>query len=118
MKYTFNLNTNDFTATKNTVKKFCEENDITITDEQIEKLSSQIHNSSNFYISVKAKEDDLAWENLEEEINTEVLQDYLEIADVDDSDEYEREERARARYEAELEDRAMEEYYERKYGGA
>lgn len=60
-------------------------------------------------IKIKANEEENAWEKLSEDfINTEEFEDDIEMVDVDDSDEYEAEQRAKARYEAKLEDEYMD----------
>lgn len=59
-------------------------------------------------IEIQSHSEENAWEQLEEYINTEHFEKNIELLRVDGSDEQEAKERARDRYEALQEDRAVE----------
>ena len=113
MIYTFKINTTDSRKLKEHIETYLTKNNLSLPKEHIEKLSYYIHEKSYMYVDeVKSNNEDSAFEKVDD---TRVIEE-LEITDIDYSDEIEAEERARAKYEAMQEDRAMEEYYERKYG--
>lgn len=66
----------------------------------------------NREIEINANSEDSAWEKLEELINTEEFENEIELSNVDASDEWEREERAKDEAEA----RMVDEYIERQRG--
>lgn len=113
MIYTFKLNTNNLKTNIETITKYCQARNIDLSPTDIRSISKLINDKSYMYVDeVKANSEESAFEKVDD---TRVIEE-LEITDIDDSDEYEAEQRALAHYEAMQEDRAMEEYYERKYG--
>ena len=105
MIYTFKINTTNVDKLNNRIKDFCKYHDIELSKEHIKKLAHAIHNDSYMQVDeVQASSEDGAWDKVDD---TRVIEE-LEITDVDCSDEEEREERARARYEAMQEDRYMD----------
>ena len=117
MIFTFKVNTFSRDGAMKEIKNYCERNNIAINYEQISTLASLISRKCYATLGdVKASTEEDAWEKVYDKCDLGDIQDYIEVTDVDDSDEREIEERARARYEAQLEDEAMERYYESKYG--
>ena len=113
MIYTLKINTTDSRKLKEQIETYCSKNNIDIPKEHYEKLAYYIHDKSYMYVDeVKADSEESAFDKFDESR----IIEQVEITDINDSDEYEAEQRALAHYEAMQEDKAMEEYYERKYG--
>lgn len=113
MIYTFKLNTNNLKTNIETITKYCQARNIDLSPTDIRSISKLINDKSYMYVDeVKAENEDSAFEKVDD---TRVIEE-LEITDTDYSDEVEVEERARAKYEAYLEDKAIEEWRESRYG--
>lgn len=117
MIFTFKNNTTNTDNLRKEIKKFVDNEHIQMSDSQIHLLAIRLHEKSYSHLTdVVASDEERAFEKMFEQIEIDDFGDDIEITDIDDSDEVERDERARARYEEYLEDKAMEDYYERKYG--
>lgn len=113
MIFTFKINTTETRRIKECIETYCIKNNINFPKENIEKLANCIHEKPYMFVDeVCANCEDDAWDKVDDE---RVIEE-LEITEVDDSDEIEADERAKARWESLQEDIAMERYYEDKYG--
>lgn len=105
MIFTFSINTTDSHKLKEQIETYLEKHNLCLPKEDIQKLAYYIHDKSYMYVDkVCANNEDSAFDKVDD---TRVIEE-LEITEVDYSDKQEAEEHARAIYEAQQEDIAME----------